>query len=165
MYTWNNKLLKKNSYVTANYQCLLAILYSYIANKQKKKVPFHPHTPSFQWLRSGVSPCPESEVSARHRAARHIYAHISDDPTIRDYTTAVHANGHKLGDKGQGSTDPSRGMFEMWPVSRNTIYTTGDVQSCVKLTLNIYKIYCWGHRYPEIGLQKNNKLRKDTDWV
>ncbi|GFN76187.1 hypothetical protein PoB_000269300 [Plakobranchus ocellatus] len=37
------------------------------------------------------------------------YVNFNDDPTIRDYTTAVNANGHRGGEKGQAATDPSRG--------------------------------------------------------
>ncbi|CAG5124394.1 unnamed protein product, partial [Candidula unifasciata] len=53
----------------------------------------------------GLSPSPVTEPVKRRAAPRTNYHLISEDPTIRDYTSAVNANGHK----GSASTDASRG--------------------------------------------------------
>ncbi|KAK3751741.1 hypothetical protein RRG08_065646 [Elysia crispata] len=43
------------------------------------------------------------------RGRYYVPVNFSDDPTIRDYTTAVNANGPRGGEKGVASTDTSRG--------------------------------------------------------
>ncbi|XP_035829030.1 prickle planar cell polarity protein 3, partial [Aplysia californica] len=59
----------------------------------------------------GGSPCPEvAPEGAKRKVTHRNNPLLSDDPTIRDYTSAVNANnGPRVGDKGQGLTDTSRG--------------------------------------------------------
>ncbi|RUS74135.1 hypothetical protein EGW08_018115 [Elysia chlorotica] len=72
----------------------------------------------------GVSPCLDSNPNSNSgdvgvagegpaaitkRGKYYMPVNFSDDPTIRDYTSAVNANGPRVGEKGVAATDTSRG--------------------------------------------------------